>query len=242
MDRFPLWQRRYYRFLGMLYYSAHGLRRRRFLGLTLHTWLMLLFLLLFFAVGLWGWGWRGLLGVLGLAALAQAAFWVSARAGYHKFVPDEQDEAPELAALTPLPAERRVTLWATGVFSLIDREDFVLLRRPTQYWRVPLGDHILMVEQAPQRYLYQIFNHGTLRRVQPGWFIFGPQPHRALAITFQVIFGPGLDDPTLSYYVGGGLNKRKPSLRTIYLSFADEADYQAVWHTILRDFPGDDVG
>lgn len=241
MAHFSPWRRRTYRFLGRLYYGTYWLRHRTFWGFALSTWLLLLFFVLLFAAGLSAWGWRGFGAVLGLGAVVRAAFWVSERAGYNKFVPDEQDDWPARAELRPLPDNQRVKVWATGVFSLLDRENFVLLRNPTQYWRVPLGDHILMVKQAPQRYLYQMFNAATLQKVQRGWFIFGSEPHRALAITFQVIFGPGLDDPTLRYFVGGGLGKSATSSRTIFLSFADEADYLAVWHTILQDFSGDRV-
>ncbi len=238
MERLPLWQQRYFRFLGQLYFVTYWLRHRYILGFAIYTWLMLLFFILLFVAGMSGWGWRAFLTVLAIGALVRAAFWVSERAGYSQFVPDGEPELPATAELQPLPHNQRVQTWATGVFSLIDRENFVLLRNPTQYWRVPLGDHILMVQQAPQRYLYQMFNAKTLQNVQRGWFIFGPQPHPALAVTFQVIFGPGLDDPTLRYFVGGGLGKSATTWRTIYLSFEEEADFLAVWHTILQDYAG----
>lgn len=243
MDYFPPWQRRFYTVLGQHYYWTHRLRHRHFLGFTWYGWLVLLFFSLLLGALLLGWGWRGLLSIAAAAALAQAAFWHGQRAGYHKFLPDEHEALPATADLHPLPDEQRVTLWATGVFSLVDREAYVLLRRPSQYWRVPVGDHILMVEQYPQHYLYQMFNAETLQSIRRGWFIFGRQPHRALAITFLVTFGPGLDDPTLRYFVGGGVGSGtalKP--RTIYLSFQEEAVYQAVWHTILQDLQVPDTG
>ena len=210
------------------------MRYRSFLGFSVRTWLIFLSLGLIFFVANQGWGIVITLLIIGLALLVQAAFWSSARAGYNKFVPDENDILPANEELQPLPVNQKVTVRATGVFSLTGRENFVLLRRPTTYWHVPLGDHILMVEQLSGSYLYQFFNGRTLQSVQNGWLIFGRQPRRALAITFLVTFGPNYNDPTLLYIVGSGDGAASPKPRTIYLSFDNEDEHRVVWHTLIH--------
>ncbi|MCA9932399.1 MAG: hypothetical protein H6662_13095 [Ardenticatenaceae bacterium] len=224
----------YYRLLGRLYAWTFWMRYRRFLGFSVRTWLILLSLGLIFFVAGQGWSLIITLLLIALALLLQAAFWASARAGYNKFVPDDSISLPSNEVLEPIPANQKVTVRATGVFSLTGREDFVLLRRPTEYWHVPLGEHILMVEQLPGSYLYQFFNGQTLQTVQNGWFIFGRQPRRALAVTFLVTFGPDYNDPSLLYFVGSGEGAALPKPRTIYLSFDNEADHRAVWHTLTH--------
>lgn len=235
MDNFSPSQKLYYRFLGQLYALTFWVRWRRFLDIRLQdwiTWLSVAAILLTWMTEM-AWSWRLL--TLGWGGLIQVAFRTARRAGFNRFVPDQDDALPPATSIQPLPDNQRVGVRATGVFSLSQREDFVLLRQPAEYWRVPLGEHIVMVEQAPGRFLYQFFNAQTLQAVKNGWLIFGTQPQRALAISFLVTFGPEHNDSTLYYFVGGGQGTPPPRPRTIYFSFADEATHRLVWQSIIQD-------
>ncbi|MCA9961725.1 MAG: hypothetical protein KC443_21950 [Anaerolineales bacterium] len=235
MDHFSPWQQLYFNYLGRVYALTFWAKMRNFLGMRVRSWVILLSA----ALGLYlatrpGTFLLVILGIL-IPAFFIFSFWRAQKAGYNKFVPDAQDALPETEALRPLLPNERVKLRATGVFSLVNREDFVLFRRPSEYWHVPLGEHIVMVEQLPGHFLYQFFNATTLQKVQNGWLIFGAKPQRALAVTFLVSFGPEYNDPTLFYFVGKGDGAAAPKPRTIYFSFDSEEAHHAVWHTIIAD-------
>ena len=138
----------------------------------------------------------------------------------------------------PLQPHEHVKLRATGQFALSSRETSVLLR-PAEYWKVPLGDHSVMVEERSEQYLYQFFSKVTLEKVQAGWLIFGREPMRALSVTFCSKWGPSFTDFSQSYYIRGGKNEPPCQQRAITFTFASDREHAAVWHNILQDFePG----
>ncbi len=235
MDQFSPWQQVYYRYLGYAYALTFWAKMRSFLGMRIRSWVILLSsaLGLFLVTRGGSFAWV-IIGVL-IPFFFVFSFRRAQQAGYNKFVADAHDAMPETEALRPLPPNEQVPVRATGIFSLSGREDFVLFRRPSQYWRVPLGDHVVMVEQYPGHFLYQFFNATTLQSVQNGWMIFGDEPRRALAITFLLTFGPEYNDPSLLYFVGKGDGASTPKPRTIYFSFDSEETHRAVWHTIIAD-------
>lgn len=234
MEHLSPQQNFYLSYLGRAYALTYWAKMRYFLGMSIRSWVISLSLVLGFLLLVSGWGWIQILGIL-VPMFIMFSFRQAEKAGYNKFIPDAQGKLPSTEELNPLAANTRVILRATGTFSLSSREDFVLLRRPSEYWHVPLGEHIVMVEQYPGRFLYQFFNAKTLQNVQNGWMIFGTQPRRALAITFLVTFGPDYNDPTLTYFVKGGAGEPAPKPRTIYFSFDNETDHRLVWHTIIAD-------
>ncbi|RMG99802.1 MAG: hypothetical protein D6706_05065 [Chloroflexi bacterium] len=175
-----------------------------------------------------------LLIALLLAASVRILYWQAQRDGYTRFVPRKTPWLPP-EKLNPLKANERVPLRATGIFSLNDREAHVLLR-PAHYWQVPLGDHIVMVEQVPGKYLYQFFNGTNLQEIRHGWLIFGPEPIPSLAVTFMVTWGPEYSDQVRFYYVDGGQQERPPTTRrTVYFTFEQPEKLEAVWHTMVQD-------
>jgi hypothetical protein len=231
MDNFPLLRRLQYGYLGRLYSLAFWATTHRFLGIrfsTLFKWVPLILLL-------FGWIDRGplwLLAVLLLATLwIHLAFWRAQQVNYNHFV---ANETPVLSAdeLTPLPPNRRVETRATGLFSVTGRENNVLLQ-PAKYWQVPLGEHIVMVEERPGKYLYQFFNASALQEVRQGWLIYGRRPLAALAISFLSVWGPAYTN--FQIYELGDRVGPPPRKQTIYLTFENDADRRAVWHTIVHD-------
>jgi hypothetical protein len=223
----------YFKYLGWTFFWTYRCTLRRFLGITWRNWFLggslLLVFVFWLILGRFPW-------ILGL--LFVWIWWVfrrAKRAGYVRFVPDELAGMPG-EGIRPLPPNQRIKMRATGIFSLSDREQGVLLRH-AEYWQVPLGDHVLMVEQKPGHYLYQFFDAKTLVNVQPGWLIFGKEPLDALAITFMLTWGPEQNNnDSLLYYVGGGQGTEEPTTpRTIYLTFEDSEACEAVWHNIVFD-------
>lgn len=178
----------------------------------------------------WTRGWPGAVTLfwLGLTIGIFWLYWKAGRDGYVRFVAEAGAVLP--ADPQPIPYNQRLSLWATGIFSVTDREEYIL-NRPAEYWRVPLNDHIIMVQQRSGRFLYQFFQPETLLEVRAGHLLFGSRPRIALAIRFQVNWGPEFGDDTRAFYVGGGQKEPPKKERWIYLSFEEEATRQQVWQT-----------
>ncbi len=218
MQDLPIIRRLFYRYLGFAYAFTFRTSHTFFLGATVRGWIKFLGLLLLLAAIVLRWGAWGIGGTAVLLFWLQFSYWRAQKAGYSKFVPDENSPLPGGEA-APLPPYQRVSLHATGVYQVTEFSKAVLLR-PAEYWQVPLGQHIVMVEHRKQKYLYQFFYARTLRQVQKGWLIFGPRPLDTLAVTFVNAWTEEND---------------KPEILTVYLSFADAAGQTAVWQMLARD-------
>ncbi len=203
-------------------------RLRRFLGVSWAGWQQFIPLLLFLFTLALGWPlWLALLWLL-LFFVTLVGYALVRRLGYQRFLPDDSHRLHSSAPL--LPADRRVSLRATGVFSLNDREDYVLQHR-AEYWRVPLGKHIFMVQHRAGKFLYQVIAPENVLATQPGLLLFGATPQRALALTFLVTWGPEYAEYKL-YYVGADNAPAPTQRRTVYLTFADEDTLQQVWRSL----------
>ncbi len=224
MSDLSLVQRAYYRYLGLAYAFAYWSGQKSFLGATVRGWIKFLALLLVVAsfVGRWG----GALTTLALVVLVwlHYSYWRARKAGYSKFLPDATFSLPTDDQYVLRPYQR-TPLRATGVFSATYRNEFVLLR-PAEYWSVPLGRQVVMVQHQPQQYLYQFFGDDNLQTLQTGWLIAGRRPLLTLALRFTSTWGKndGSDIPATE----------KPVFLTVYLSFMDEAAQTAVWNTLRQ--------
>lgn len=224
--------------LSRLYAFLYWSQQRSLLGLSLRAWLILLPLGLAFAGLVQGWPLPVVLALLALAPLIVLLYYLARRAGYKRFVP-----ASSMALDDEYPAprnEHHISLRATGTFSLHDREDYVLAQ-PAEYWRVPLGQHVFMVQERPGRFLYQIIHPGHVQRVEPGYLLCGRKPQKALALHFLASWGPQFAYEPSYQYVGE--DEEEPVTanvipRTVYLTFANDADRHAVWKSLLLQPPG----
>jgi len=217
------WGRRWlYRYLGLAYAFTYWTSHKTFLGATFQGWIKFLTIVLLLAALIFRWGVWVIGGTAVFLLWVYFSYWRAKKAGYSKFVPDEtgQISPDNSAALAPY---QRESLWATGVYHVTAFNKFLLLR-PAEYWQVPLGGHVVMVEHKREKYLYQFFNAHTLQAMQKGWLIFGLRPLETLAVTF------------VSAWLEDG---KTPEARTIYFSFADVSAQTAVWHTIAKDLPLD---
>ena len=234
MDHLSPAKHLYYSTIGRLYAFAYTSQRRTFLGIPHSGWLRIAIFALFAAalIGRWGWLPVGLAILLWLCV--SVVYRRARRENYNKFVMDKTAVPPPDIAPTLAPNEK-TAVHASGRYAVSDKSDTVLLQKPAHYWRVPLGDHIVMVEYRPKRFLYQFFAPHTLQKVEQGWILFGKEPIPTLAITFLEVWGQD-ENNSLLYYVGGGpaddLSHLKP--RTIYFSFEETAVLQKVWATLLQ--------
>jgi hypothetical protein len=240
MHDLSLIKRAYYRYLSMAYAFTYYTSVRTFLGASLRGWIHFLALALLAGALILGWG-QVMVGITAvLLGWVYFSYWRAKKAGYSHFVADTTmsvDTTMPDGDLTSLPPNQKVKSWATGIFSVTDQDDFVLLR-PAEYWQVPLRDHVIMVELQSKspRFRYQFFNGETLQRVQKGWLLFGSHPRDTLAITLLSEFGPEFESKQISQFMASKENSKKKGIqRTVYLSFATEEERNLVWHNIVRD-------
>ncbi len=203
---------------GPLYAFLYYTVQHRILGFTLSGWLKNLGFLfsLLALIQRWSIFWIAF-GVV-LAIVVRGIYWYAKRDGYIRFLPIEDQ--------TSLPAKRladkdKISIRATGKFSVKDWEDYVL-RRPAECWRVPIGDHAIMVEQSPGRYIYQFIQPGSVDRIESGLFCFGSKPEPALAITFYSTWGPDSEDVNFMFYEPGKNDHPRKFRQKIFISFSNQ--------------------
>lgn len=232
MDSIPLSKRFYYAYQGALYAFTRWTTSHRLLGMRFRTLVMLASLALIVAAWVQRWsGWA--LGLtLALFIYLLFVYWRAGRAGYFRFVPDKTSTLPT-GNLNRLPPNEHVPVLVTGVVSVQSRAASVLLH-PAEYWQVPLGDHIVMVQQGPDRFLYQFFDGESLQQVRHGWLIYGLRPHPALEVAFLTAWGPEFNTPTF-YLFGNSDNRTERKRRALYFSFEDAQTERIVWHNIIGD-------
>lgn len=226
-------QRAHYTYSGRAYALMRAIHRRSILGirlLTLVRWLPVMMLL-------YAWLRRWPIGILAILALVilwiNFSLWRAKRSNYNRFVPGKSS-LMDTTALDPLPVNQKVAVEATGLFSVSGRENALLLC-PAEYWRVPLGEHVVMVEEQPGKYLYQFFSAESLQEVRSGWLLHGPQPIDTVAVTFLARWGPEYTRFGQVYENGDDSDLPPPKRITVYLSAADADIRRSVWHSIVSD-------
>lgn len=235
MHDLPLPKRIYYGYLGYLYWFTHYTSTHRVLGIRLSTIVKLLVIFLTLAAWFYRWSDAALIISSFLLVWIFMAYWRARRTGYFHFVPDIPAQVGD-QKFEKLAPYRRIACIATGVFSLHDWEKNVLFR-PAAYWQVPHGDHGLMVEHEPHRYLYQFFNVATMDEFQRGWLLYGPHPKPALSISYLSIWGPEFTQIQFSIF-GSEKKPTDPKLRTIFISFPSPEDEELIYQNILSDVQG----
>ncbi|HET6446838.1 MAG TPA: hypothetical protein VFI27_19905 [candidate division Zixibacteria bacterium] len=140
--------------------------------------------------------------------------------------------------IRPLDAEQvknyqKFDLRASGIFSIAGREEY-MFQRPIKLWRVPFGDHALMVQRPTGVYLYQFIEAGYIATIRPGWLVYGPQVISALEIDFKTTWGPEAGETEFKWFSRGEGSQPKRLKRTLYLGFDSEADRDAIWDSLLR--------
>lgn len=234
MASLPLLRRLYFLYLSRAYAVMYGLIQRRILGFRLSNlvrWLPILLLL-------FGWlrDWPAgiLIALLVFITWINFSLWRAKRDNFNRFVTDDKNIPGDTDETNVLPPNKKVSILTTGLFSVSGRESNLLLR-PADYWHVPLGDHVVMAEELPGKFLYQFFSASSLQVIQRGWLLFGPEPIETLAVTFLARWGPEYTRFGQVYEDGSDIGMPPPKRVTIYLSTADGKIRQAIWHTIVSD-------
>lgn len=233
MDSISPLRRAYLNYLSRAYAVMYSLNNRFFLGMRLAAlarWIPLILL----AIG-WFLRWPAPIMIVLLIAVIwlNYSLWRAKRDNYNRFVADGN-----ATLITTdqhlLPPNQKLLVQATGSFSVSGRGQNLLLR-PATYWRVPLGEHVVMVEEIPGKFLYQFFSAQSLQTIRSGWLLFGPRPIESLAITFLARWGPEYTRFGQVYENGNDDDLPPPKKITVYLSTDDPETHQAIWHTIISD-------
>jgi len=232
MQNISFLKRAIYNYLGIMLWFIHRSDTQRILGLRISSLIKVSTLML--PVALWIARWEREVVVLAILIFLwiQLSYWRAHRTGYYRFVAADT-ELMATEELTPLPKKKHVILCASGTFSLKDWEKNLVLR-PAQYWQVPLGDHAIMVEHEPGRYLYQFFNAVTMQELRCGWLLYGSRPRPAIAVTFLSSWGPEFNEDNVSFLRKDN-NSPPKKIRTVYMSFESNEQEQAVWHNLVFD-------
>lgn len=220
------------RLIGVLYALAYFTAHRGFLGARLSTWIK--WMPVVFTLAAWFGRWPVYWVAIGVVwfVVVQFFYWRVKKQGYIRFM--ALDEPPRQEGETVLVDNKKVKTLATGTFSVSSHEAYVL-QKPAEYWRVPIGDHAIMVQHMPGKYLYQFVQAGALQSVAAGYLIFGRRPQEALAITFLTTWGPEFGQHTPKQLMAGANHTPAKLERTIYLTIPDAADRHLVRRNLLRD-------
>ncbi len=232
MEDLPVAKRLKNRALGHLYASLYFTSDRLLMGVSILGWITVV--LFFLGPYLWlrsgsiAW----FLAVFIMLFAVRVAYWIAKRDGFIVFTAQVDDQEPINAR--QVQDYKKFDLRASGVFSVTGREEY-MFRRPTQLWRVPMGDHALMVRRPTGRYLYQFIEAGYIKRMRPGCLVYGSRLNFALEIDFRTKWGPVAGETEFNWFAPGEGSKPKRLKRTLYLGFENKADRDVVWQSIGRD-------
>jgi hypothetical protein len=230
MDDLPFTRRLINRIVGYLYAGLYLSSDRLLIGASLLGWITLLLVIL----GPYFWLRTGeiawLIGFLIILVLLRVAHWLAKRNGFIVFTEQVDDLPPSSIEL--IKDFLKFDLRASGIFSVTGREEY-MFRRPTMLWRVPFGDHALMVERPSGSYLYQFIEDGFIRGIRPGCLVYGSQVNPALEIDFKTTWGPVAGETEFKWYAPRDKSEPKRYKRTMYLGFRETADRDAIWRSLL---------
>jgi hypothetical protein len=216
----------------MLYVLLHATVRRTFIGATIRGWLVNLPLLVALFLVLLGQPIAWSIAIVVVALILRLLYWRADRNGYVRFEV-EQVQQPGGSA-TDIVDNQKVVTRATGKFSVKDWQEYVLAQ-PAEYWRVPMGDHAIMVRNGSGRFLYQFIRRGAIEAIEAGLLYHGRRPHEALAITYLTSWGPESEDPNFMFYAPSDEGDPARKQLKLYLAFEDKGTRDSVWHSLLGD-------
>ncbi len=234
MENFSLPKRLYLAYLGRALAATYYSQHRKFLRVTIRSWIKWLSFAAFMVALLFRLGATAVLLTLFIFLWIQFSYWRAGRMGFSKFVVDDTAVLP-VDKITLIPAEEKMRLHASGTFALSTRDNSVFMH-PAEYWRSGLGEHVVMVQETKTRFLYQFFTAATVQKIEKGWSVFGKEPIQTLAVTIDDTWGPAQNNNAIAYYVGGGPGvSGKQKARAIYFTFEEEAMLLRVWGSLVAD-------
>lgn len=224
----------YYTYLSRAYALMYWLAHRSILGFRLINFIRWLPILILLYGWLKKWPAGVLFALLALIVWINFSLWRARHDNYNRFVPNGDFNAGEIDQSKVLPPNKKIAVRTTGLFSVSGRESSLLLQ-PAKYWRVPLGEHVVMAEEKPEKFLYQFFSAQSLQQIQRGWLLFGQEPVETLAISFFARWGPEYTRFGQTLEDGSDAGLPPPKRITIYLSPPDNDAMEIIWHTVISD-------
>jgi hypothetical protein len=215
----------------MLYSFLHATVRRSFLGAAIRSWLVNTPIILALFLPLLGYSVTWTILILVLDVMIRLLYWKARRDGYVYFVA-ENARRPNDGTLE-LTTNRKVPVRATGFFGTKKWEEYVLAH-PADYWRVPMGDHAIMVRYSPGRFLYQFIQPDAVESLESGVICCGAQPKNALAITYLSRWVPETQDVNFLFYAPSDEDDGPRKRRKIYLAFEDAKTKDTVWQNFIN--------
>lgn len=232
MDTVSPLHRAYYAYLSRMYALAYRLNRSSVLGIRLGSWARWLPIVALLIGWVMAWPPAAMVALLLVALWINYSLWRAKRDNYNRFVPGRA-AAGDAPTQLDLPPNEQLPILATGLFSVSGRDSRLLLR-PAKYWRVPLGDHIIMAEEEPGKFLYQFFDAQSLQELREGLLLFGPQPRATLAVSFLARWGPEYTRFGPHHETGDD-DLPPPRRVTVYLSAEDDTTRRLIRDTIVSD-------
>jgi hypothetical protein len=218
--------------IGPLYAQLYWTIKTNFLGFAIAGWLKNLSFFLAIIALLFGWGFGIFILFVGVTLGLRILYWIAKRNGYIRFKPGGDIKANLDGK--QIVADKKVQIDATGKFSVKNLEAYVV-RQQAEYWRVPMGDHAVMIKQGTDRYLYQFIKADMVESVLAGTLFHGRQPVSALEITYQSTWGPETEDVSFMFYAPSESSNAKKMRRKLYLSIDDDNLLHAVWYSLTMD-------
>ena len=219
------------RLTGYLYALLYALSDTLLLGASLLGWITVALL----AAGLYIWLQTSaviwLFIFMAIALLVRIGHWIAKRSGFIVFSEQKSVKPPQNTGA--ISDYQKFDLWASGIFSIIGREEY-MFQRPTKLWRVPFGDHALMVERPSGRFLYQFIEKGFIKTLRPGYLVYGPRVNPALEIIFRTTWGPSEGETEYKWYAPSKGSQPKRLRRTLYLGFETHTDRDAIWDSLQQ--------
>jgi hypothetical protein len=219
------------RIIGSLYALLYHTEQKRLLGFAVAGWLKNLPWL--FASFAWPFGldlvW--IVAGIALAIILRFLYWRGKRAGYIRFVSEEDRQLSP--GTDSSVVNQKVPVRASGTFSVKSWEKYVR-QYPAEYWRVGMGDHALMVNYSSGLFLYQFIQPSGLETVIPGKLCTGRKSEPTLEITYLSNWGPESTEISFNFFARENSSTPAKSRRKIYLAFDSLEQRGRVWKSLTN--------
>ena len=218
--------------IGPMYALLYWTVKNKFIEFSIAGWLKNLSFFSAIIALLFGWGLGVILLFVGLTIGLRILYWIAKKNGYIRFKPSGDIKANSDGK--KIIADKKMQINATGKFSVKNLETYVV-RQQAEFWRVPMGDHAIMIRQRTNRYLYQFIRADLVESVVAGTLYHGRQPESALKITYQATWGPETEDVSFMFYAPSESSNPKKMRRRLYLSIDDENLLHGIWYSLTTD-------
>ncbi len=220
-------------FRARLFQFAFVTERLRFLGLSYRSWLRITIAVIaavFLYLGVWRGALIAILVLLGLRIL----FGIARRNGYITFKPTNSSPSgiDQNDNHAPLKHDEKIAIRGTGQF-VSGNVETQLFMATGEFWQVPAGECVVMLEAAPGRFKYQMIQPSQIEKVRLGQLMLADRNEPAVEVRFKsqwlktdFEFGGGDDE---QQQASAPMQSDRFKKRTIYMSFDEMPNATRVW-------------